>query len=534
MRALYLVLAVAAALRLYPVWFGLPYLHTRPDEVAAVGYAASILRGDLNPHFFHWPSLTFYVFAALFKIAAFVGALVASGRPLTIAEMILIGRIAVAVAGTATVAVLFRMTRRIAGDGPALLAAAFLTVAILHVRESHFAMSDTLMTLLVTASLAALVGAVLEAAETPGDADVALRGFAIAGLFGGLAVATKYSAAAILCAMAAAQLLLLGRKGRPRWAVRTWMPLVVFVAVCAAAFVAGTPYSVLDAATFVADLRYDATHLAGGHGVTQSRGWSAHLVRSLPYGAGMPVALAALAGIVPLVRRRPDAALVLGSFAVALYAVLGSGYTVFFRYVLPLMPIACLLAAAGTWSAAAWLAIRTGMSRTTAAALLGFLIGVPALANSMWFDVLLARTDSRVLAARWLAPRLDAGDTVYDSGGQYTTLDLGNTAHHPWRFDEPSGGFGDPLGRTPDWLVLQSSPVSLYASTPAAVRRLAAERYESRLRRAGDARERCVRRLRPAGRLLPAALAARDGSPPRPDDSHLPAASRSPSAARLT
>ena len=119
-----------------------------------------------------------------------------------------------AVAGTATVAVLFRMTRRIAGDGPALLAAAFLSVAILHVRESHFAMSDTLMTLLVTASLAALMGAVLDAADVPGDADVALRGFAIAGLFGGLAVATKCSAAAILCAMAAAQLCCSGGRAR--------------------------------------------------------------------------------------------------------------------------------------------------------------------------------------------------------------------------------------------------------------------------------------------------------------------------------
>ena len=126
-RGLLFVLALAAGLRLYPVWFGLPYLHSRPDEVAAIGYAAAILRGDLKTHFFHWPSLTFYLFAGLFKLGGL------AGLPLTAAGMILIGRIAMALAGTATV--LFRLGRRLAGTETALIAAAFLAVAILHVRS---------------------------------------------------------------------------------------------------------------------------------------------------------------------------------------------------------------------------------------------------------------------------------------------------------------------------------------------------------------------------------------------------------------
>jgi hypothetical protein len=278
--------------------------------------------------------------------------------------------------------------------------------------------------------------------------------------------------------MAAAQLMLLARQARPRRALRTWLPLVVFVTVFAAAFVAATPYSVLDWPTFGADLRYDATHLSGGHGVNQSRGWSSHLLRSLPYGVGIPMFLAAVAGVAPMLRRHRQCAVILGAFAAALYVLLGNGYTVFFRYVLPLVPIVCLLAAIAVGSGGAWVAVRTGVSGTSATAVLALAIGLPALVNSVWLDVLLARTDSRVLAAQWLAPRLDRGETVYDSGGQYTTLELGGTPHHPWRFDEASGGFGDAEGRTPDWLILQSSPVSLYASTPAAVRRVAAEQYD--------------------------------------------------------
>ena len=64
-RWLWAIILVAAALRIFPVWFGLPYLHARPDEAESISRASGILAGDLNPHFFHWPSLTLYMFAGL-------------------------------------------------------------------------------------------------------------------------------------------------------------------------------------------------------------------------------------------------------------------------------------------------------------------------------------------------------------------------------------------------------------------------------------------------------------------------------------
>ena len=61
---------------------------------------------------------------------------------------------------------------------------------------------------------------------------------------------------------------------------------------------------------------------------------------------------------------------------------------------------------------------------------LGLLVGGTGLVNSVWFDVLLSRTDSRVLAARWLAPRLRPEDSLYDAGGAYTRLDLSRIDFH--------------------------------------------------------------------------------------------------------
>ena len=61
---------------MFPVWFGLPYPYARPDEAQAISGAVGMLAGDLNPHFFHWPSLTFYLFAAVLGIVSSVRSLI--------------------------------------------------------------------------------------------------------------------------------------------------------------------------------------------------------------------------------------------------------------------------------------------------------------------------------------------------------------------------------------------------------------------------------------------------------------------------
>src|SRR5690606_2173562 len=108
-RYLLLIVVTGAALRVFAIWFGLAYPQARPDEAVAVDVAAKMLEGDPNPRFFHWPSLTFYLFAALFWLAGL-------DRPEGVfgtATHVLLARIVVALAGTATIAVLFTMARRI-------------------------------------------------------------------------------------------------------------------------------------------------------------------------------------------------------------------------------------------------------------------------------------------------------------------------------------------------------------------------------------------------------------------------------------
>ena len=244
-RWLYAILLIAAALRLFPIWFGLPYLRARPDETTAVSLAMGVVYGDWNPHFFHWPSLTIYLFAALLRAASLVRGVLSGDPTLTAAEQILIGRVCVALAGTVTVLVVYYIGKRCVDAATGLAAAALLAVALLHVRDSHFAMTDVLMTLLATASLAVLLRAMDEALGPASIASVSARGFAAAGLLAGLATSTKYNAAAVAAAMAAVQLLLLIHfKARP-WSLRAWRPAAAYAAAMVAGFVIATPYAEL-------------------------------------------------------------------------------------------------------------------------------------------------------------------------------------------------------------------------------------------------------------------------------------------------
>ncbi len=473
---LWAIVLLGAILRFFPISFGQSYVNARPDEEVAVLKALGILAGDPNPHFFHWPSLTLYGFAGLFAGASWIRQAFGFETSLSNAGYMLVARGFIALAGTVTIVVLFGMARQIAGRSTGVIAALFLSVALLHVRDSHFAMTDVLMTLLVTMSLTLLVRATTALTESAPDDRSVLRTFGAAGLIGGLAASTKYSAAAIVAAMAAAQAVALV-KSRRLVSLTTFVPSIVFIGAFGFGFLVGTPYALLDYASFEAGVQFTVTHLSDGHGVNLGSGWSYHLTHSLPYGVGIPTFVASTIGIVPFVRHYRPASIIVGAFAVALYVSLGSGRTVFFRYTMPIVPVVCLLAAVAVTYASATLAGRMRISVPVAAATMAALLAAPSLVGSVWFDVLLARTDTRVLAARWLTAHLRPDHSLHDAGGSHTRLDLRTVRFHEWTFDRRTRSFGHAGGETPDWLVLHDSPLRLYAAIPPELRQLAAERY---------------------------------------------------------
>jgi hypothetical protein len=186
---------------------------------------------------------------------------------------------------------------------------------------------------------------------------------------------------------------------------------------------------------------------------------------------------AAVVGLVLATRAAPRHAAVLIAFAAAFLAALAGSRTVFFRYVMPLIPMVCIFAAVTARTLANAIAPLSAARPRFAIVVSALAIGGWSLVSSVWMDLLLAKTDTRVVAARWLAGQLRPEHSLHDAGGNYVRLGLHESNYHQWNFDGRTQSFGDPEGRTPYWIVLHESPLRLYADPDPGLLALVREHY---------------------------------------------------------
>ncbi len=353
--ALAAILVGAAALRLVGIQYGLPYGSLLdPDEQNVVPRAWRMTHGGgLDPHFFDWPTLVTYALAPFQAWHA---------QP-----SYLTGRIVIVAFAVAGVAAAWWLGSAAYGTVAAAVAAAVTAVATTHVTFSHAAVTDVPLTTLVTIALALLVTGRLE-----------LAGVAI-----GLAAAAKYPGALVLVPLVVV-------------AWRQWRRLALSLALAGVAFFAASPFVLLDAgSTWSALMRIQREHRRGWLGFEHDH-WSGvafagHLWDAL--GPALLIAVAAL--VVALVRRSGRGDVVLGSFVVAYYVSLLPLHSHFPRYVLPLIPALGALA-----------------GRFRALAPVTLLLLIVPLAWSIRDDARLTRTDTRVVAARWIATHVPKGSTI--------------------------------------------------------------------------------------------------------------------------
>ena len=150
-----LALLAAAMLRFWALPQGMPCC-PGVDEPEVMERAVRIIKtGVFNPHFFDYPSLYIYVQTAVAVVRFVVGAMRGLWHGLAQApteDFYVWGRAVTAILGTATVWVVYRAGMRW-GARTALLAAVMVAVMPLHVRESHYVLTDVPATFLVMLTL---------------------------------------------------------------------------------------------------------------------------------------------------------------------------------------------------------------------------------------------------------------------------------------------------------------------------------------------------------------------------------------------
>lgn len=398
------MLAVAAAARLWFLRAGVPHA-VGIDEPQIVDRALRILHtGDWNPHIFDYPTLVIYL-QAIVAILRFLWGAVngewASLDAFSIAAVYAAGRSAAAIIGIATVWLTWRLGTEISSRRVALLAAALMAVWPLHVRESHFILTDVPMTACTTLAVwlsvrAARLGTV--------------RAYAWAGAACGLAAAAKYTGGIALVAALTAWVL--HERAKPD-RMRT---LGSLVAAAAAGFLAGAPYTVLDLPAFLdgfaAQFARFAVPAAAGDPT-----WLLYLKHLSPSG-GRWAAPLATGGMLLLLGRASERVRWMPAilFALAYYYVISTHSHVFGRYALPLVPMVCLLASVAAFEglelAAGLRALaRPAVQRALAAAVVIFLLYGPASESVRWLD-LQKRADTRAMATDWLKTNTPRGTRV--------------------------------------------------------------------------------------------------------------------------
>lgn len=415
------ILIVAAAVRYWALAFCLPGQLCRPDEEAVVSVAIGVLGRNFNPHFFDWPTLFMYETAAslvpFFKAGVLLGWFRGEGHFIRTlmadaSLVFLAARVLSATAGVASVWVLFRVARHLFGERTALIAALFLALAFLPVRDSHFGVPDTTATFFVLVSFLFIVR-FWDSSKR--------RDLIVAAVAAGLATSTKYNAAII--SLAALWVVFRPRSGSTTLAAGLRRS-ALFAAIAVSTFGVTSPYCFVAYEQWTASLQGITAHLAAGHGVMLGRGWVVHLSSSLRYGLGLPLLVAGLTGLFMLVWKHPAKGMIVVVFPVAYWGLIGSGYTVFARYILPVVPFLCLTAAfavvhagrsIGEFSRRSdWVVVTTWG--------LALLVVAPSAWSVVQFDRLLARTDSRLLAAQWVELHFPRGASISEVGRRSTNL----------------------------------------------------------------------------------------------------------------
>jgi 4-amino-4-deoxy-L-arabinose transferase-like glycosyltransferase len=337
------VLAVAAALRLIGVSYAHPFALFSPDEQSIVPRAWHMAHGGgLDPHWFDYPSLLMYVLAPFQAWEAHPSYLAA--------------RLVVIVLAVGSVAATWWLGSRAYGGLAGPVAAACVAVETTHVAYSRMAVTDVPLTLGVAVSLALLVTGRVE----------------LAGLAAGIATSFKYPGVFLLVPLVVAA-----------WG--QWRRLAIGVVACAAAFAATSPYFFVHFGSALGDAhRVQNLAQAGWLGFEHDHIAPIAFTDRLWEGLG-PALLVCVVGLVVALVRRQRNDLILASFVLVYFIDLCTLGAHFDRYVLPLIPALGALA-----------------GRLRAIAPVTLLLLVVPLTWTIRDDARLTRTDTRVVARRWV------------------------------------------------------------------------------------------------------------------------------------
>ena len=441
------LLLAALGLRLWGIWFGLPFVFHN-DEGFEIVRALQLGTGEFDftrvtkGGYFY---LLFVEYGLLFLVLFLTGVVDSAAEfgeyyikdP---SAFYLIGRATTAVIGTATVYLVYRLGKLAYSSAAGLIGAAFLTFNILHAYLSHLTTVDVPMTFL---SLAAIYFAVRMTTEQGTSRD-----YWWAALMAAFATATKAPAILVLVPLLVAHVYYVrnhgGAFGQYFLSKHLWQAAVIFLGVYAVM----TPGIIVyfDHVVLSALGKFSGAGVIDMAADLEEEGLDERSMRAntslfvyyfdvIVDSMTWPVFLLCTGGLLYAAWKRRPADIMLVVFAVVVYVVMSSAtdeHQFFPRYILPALPVMALLG--GRLVADVQERVTTGpRGAMLAPALVAVLVAMPALQIAESNHVLL-RKDTRAIAREWFDANIPTGSKVFIEGSRTVvsnaTIPLQNSAEN--------------------------------------------------------------------------------------------------------
>lgn len=411
------ILVLGFVLRTGGIGFGLPYSY-HFDETTYTGMGlnlgAGVLSVQINPT--GYSNLLFGQYALYFIFGLLTGqfqsaADFAKAYTVDPTPFILIARMSSVVLGTLTIGLVYLLGKEVRSRAVGLMAAFLLSVAFIHVRDSHFAVPDTPTTFFTTLTILLCVQAIRRSSLRLLLAASAAAGFAIAVKWSVLPIALPVGTALFFSRSSGARLAETFRQLRK--------PALLSAVAMAGGFLVGGFQLLLMPFIYV---DYAVNKLGAGSlgsvvtaPVNRLPGWVFYL-KMLGVGLGYFLLGLCLAGAIYLAARsiskRDPTGLLLLIFPVTYFLAIGSTYHYFVRYIMPVVPLLLLFAADLLLAAATWIErkqARWGLALVAAALAASVL---PMIAADLRFNYLLGQTDTRTLAKKWVEANIPGGTAI--------------------------------------------------------------------------------------------------------------------------
>ncbi|MCM8795549.1 MAG: glycosyltransferase family 39 protein [Candidatus Omnitrophica bacterium] len=332
---LFIIIFLGLILRLWSIKQNLPYNYYG-DESYLIYHSLKFGTGDLNPHWFIWPTLFQYLLFFFFSIFYLLGfALSWFKGPADFLYLyfkdptifFLIGRITSAIFGTTSIYLVYTLTKKIYDKNTGLISAFIFSFLPLTVEYSHYAVTDTPVVFMILLSFVSIMNIFLY---------TRLKDYISSGILSGLAIGTKYPAGILILPIILAHLFSL--KQRSFKAIFSSKLIFCFFSIFLGFFLS-TPFAILDFSKFFLDIKGQVLCAKmGWFGWEKTNPYIYHLNQNLKNTLGFPLLFFSLISLIYIIIQREKKDLILISFPIIYFLLIGWNSNPYPRFMLPVLP----------------------------------------------------------------------------------------------------------------------------------------------------------------------------------------------------